>query len=198
MIRQQKKTRNKKKQPQSIWLAKNVRSGNYGMKKVTLIDVDIDRRSAERISEEILATDGDHGFDYDFDKCPEPGKNADVIEQALQDISSDQTDYVVVIVKDSEQVEVLTEDLQVALQLQALLQAALALILTIGIGDDNQANRIMLDMMSRIKETQHIRKVICVDNSFRVQIRVTSTELAFNLQLLLQLLASLLVKLEVA
>lgn len=140
------------------------------------------------------------GFDYDIDKSPIPiGISGDqVVESVLQTEYDEQASYITIVVQDSAEVEILNSDFQAALSLQATLQLALAIILSVVIADEGTYNRVVNDIVTRIQEVQILRRVIKVENSYNVRVQVVATELAFNLQLLLQLMVSILAKLEVA
>lgn len=139
------------------------------------------------------------GFDYDLDKEPYcPSEGDQIVESVLQTEYSEQGTYVTVIVRDSAQVEILNSDFQAALSLQVTLQLALAIILSVAIADDAAYTRILNEIVDRIHEVQLTRRVIEIENSYNVQVQVVATELAFNLQLLLQLMLAIVAKLEVA
>ncbi|WP_067620030.1 spore coat protein [Alicyclobacillus acidiphilus] len=138
-------------------------------------------------------------YDYDLDKFPsESEASSQIVELAEQSVYDDQASYVTVIVKDSAEVQVETADFQAALALQLTLQLALALILSVAIADDATYTRVVNDIVSRIQEVQLLRRVIRIEGSYNVRVRVLATELAFNLQLLLQLMATIVAQLEVA
>ncbi|GMA57463.1 spore coat protein X [Alicyclobacillus sacchari] len=144
------------------------------------------------------------GFDYDVEKQCElpqaelPLENAEIAQNAILEIDDDESSILDIIVKDSENVEIASHDLQAALSLQAALELALAIVLSVSVADGNAASQVRDDLLARICTAQRIRRVIRVDNAYAVRVQVVATELAVQLQLLLQVLAAIVAKLEVA
>ncbi|MCT8137236.1 spore coat protein [Anaerobacillus sp. CMMVII] len=94
-------------------------------------------------------------------------------------------------------VRVSTTDTKAAISLQASLQAAIALIISISIADSSQAERITQDLLQTTKTKQQTLQKIVIDNSQGVNVTTTDTQVALNIQLLLQILLALIVKLDI-
>ncbi|GLV14281.1 hypothetical protein Heshes_19650 [Alicyclobacillus hesperidum] len=143
-------------------------------------------------------------FDYDVDKSCElpqaelPLGDPSIAQNAILEIDDNESSILDIIVKDSANVEINSHDLQAALSLQAALELALAIVLSVSVADGNAASQVTEDLLARICTAQRIRRVIRVDNAYAVRVQVVATELAVQLQLLLQVLAAIVAKLEVA
>ncbi|HET7657607.1 MAG TPA: spore coat protein [Bacillales bacterium] len=102
-----------------------------------------------------------------------------------------------IIIKDSCDIELHTTDTQAAVNLQAGLQVAIALVISITIGDTERANQVTQELLQRVTVSQTTRQQTYIENSRGVNITTTNTDLAVNIQLLLQVLVALLVKLDI-
>lgn len=112
-------------------------------------------------------------------------------------IDNIQESYEQIIVIDSADVEITTTDTQAALSLQVALQAAISLVLSISIGSSREAERITQELMAKVKSKQVNRQQTYVENSRGVRITTTDSDLIVNIQLLLQILIALLVRIDV-
>ncbi|MCF8890904.1 MULTISPECIES: spore coat protein [Priestia] len=121
----------------------------------------------------------------------------DVWQEADQIAKAEQQSFEKIIVKDSENVKVQSTDTQVAATIQAALQIAIAVVVRISIGDNEQGNAVIqeLKQVSSIKQ-KNAQKTI-VENSTNVRVKTTDTDVAVNLQLLLQVLVAILVSLDI-
>lgn len=121
----------------------------------------------------------------------------DVWQEADQIAKTEQQSFEKIIVKDSENVKVQSTDTQVAATIQAALQIAIAIVVRISIGDNEQGNAVIqeLKQVSSIKQ-KNAQKTI-VENSTNVRVKTTDTDVAVNLQLLLQVLVAILVSLDI-
>ncbi|WP_394549224.1 spore coat protein [Priestia aryabhattai] len=121
----------------------------------------------------------------------------DIFQEAEQIAKTEQLSFEKIIVKDSEGVKVHTTDTQVAATIQAALQVAIAVVVRITIGDSEQANGVLeeLKQVSSIKQ-KNAQKTI-IENSTNVRVTTTDTDVAVNLQLLLQVLVAILVSLDI-
>ncbi|MFP7159522.1 spore coat protein [Priestia aryabhattai] len=121
----------------------------------------------------------------------------DVWQEANQIAKAEQQSFEKIIVKDSENVKVQSTDTQVAATIQAALQIAIAVVVRISIGDNEQGNAVIqeLKQVSSIKQ-KNAQKTI-VENSTNVRVKTTDTDVAVNLQLLLQVLLAILVSLDI-
>ncbi|MCD8501867.1 MAG: spore coat protein [Bacillaceae bacterium] len=102
-----------------------------------------------------------------------------------------------IFIKDSCDVSVNTTDTKAAVSLQASLQAVIAIIISISVADSTRAEQITQDLLqaSKIKQITYQKTVI--ENSRNVEVTTTDTQLAVNIQVLLQILVSLLVKFDI-
>ncbi|MED4003633.1 MULTISPECIES: spore coat protein [Priestia] len=121
----------------------------------------------------------------------------DVWQEADQIARTEQQSFEKIIVKDSEGVRVQTTDTQVAATIQAALQIAIAVVIRISIGDNEQGNGVMeeLKQISSIKQKNSQKTII--ENSTNVRVKTTDTDIAVNLQLLLQVLIAILASLDI-
>ncbi|MFP7493059.1 spore coat protein [Terribacillus saccharophilus] len=107
--------------------------------------------------------------------------------------SSKESIYVI----DSIDVEVTTTDTQAALTVQAALQAAISVILSISIADSSKADQVAQELFQKATVKQKNEQKTFIRNSRNVRVTTTDTDLAVNVQLLLQLLLSLLVRVDI-
>ncbi|MEK4523417.1 spore coat protein [Psychrobacillus sp. FSL W7-1457] len=123
--------------------------------------------------------------------------NADVQQNGAQVVSTKQQSYEWIVVKNSEGVDIQTTDTQAALSLQLGIQAAIAAVITITLGDTDQARAVAQDMKQFIKtKQQNVQKTI-IEGSKNVKVTTTDTDLAINIQAMLQVLVSLVAKLDI-
>jgi spore coat protein X len=123
--------------------------------------------------------------------------NADVVQEAVQTVETKQKSYEWIIVKDSECVEVHTTDTQVALSLQAALQVAIAIVISITIGDSDKGNAVVQDLKQFFKSKQSNTQKTIIIGSKNVEVTTTDTQVAVNIQALLQILVAIVAKLDV-
>ncbi|WP_280169450.1 spore coat protein [Priestia megaterium] len=121
----------------------------------------------------------------------------DVWQEADQIAKTEQQSFEKIIVKDSENVKVQSTDTQIAATIQAALQIAIAVVVRISIGDNEQGKGVIeeLKQVSSIKQ-KNAQKTI-VENSTNVRVKTTDTDVAVNLQLLLQVLVAILASLDI-
>lgn len=100
---------------------------------------------------------------------------------------------------DSCDVTVSTMDTKGALSLQASLQAALVIIVTIAIfgGDTDKAEKFSQDLLQTAKIKQINHQVTYIENSRGVKVQTSDTQIAVNIQLLLQLLIAVAVIVDI-
>ncbi|WP_311315641.1 spore coat protein [Neobacillus niacini] len=88
-----------------------------------------------------------------LDQCEKDKKTeADVTQEADQLFTNKQQSFEWIIVKDSEQVDVHTTDTQVAISLQAAIQ--IAIVITITVGDSDKGNAVVEDLKQFFKNKQ--------------------------------------------
>lgn len=98
---------------------------------------------------------------------------------------------------DSADVEVTTTDTQAALTIQAALQAAIAVVLQLSIADSSKADQIAQELFQKATVKQKNEQKTFIKNSRKVRVTTTDTDLAVNVQLLLQVLLALLVRIDI-
>jgi spore coat protein X len=125
------------------------------------------------------------------------GNNADVLQEGDQVALSDQKSHEWIVVKDSEDVEVHTTDTQAAVSLQLGIQVAIAVVISITIGDTDQRNAVVQDLKQFMKTKQKNTQKTVVEGSKHVKVTTTDTDLAVNIQALLQILLAIVVRLDV-
>lgn len=129
----------------------------------------------------------------DFDKK----NNATVSQEADQINVAKQSSYEWIIVKDSECVEVTTTDTQLAIALQAALQIAIAVVISITVGDSDRGKSVVQDLKQFIRTKQSNTQKTIIKGSKGIKVTTTDTQVAVNIQALLQVLAAIVAKLDV-
>lgn len=133
-----------------------------------------------------------------LDHCDDNNKNDAIIDQeAEQKNVTKQSSEEWIIIKDSEFVNVETTDTQAAVSLQVGIQAALAIVLRLAILDSNQVDDVMQDFKQVTRIRQSNRQKTIVEKSKNVEIITQDTDIAVNLQLLIQLLLAVIVTLDI-
>ncbi|WP_027407730.1 spore coat protein [Anoxybacteroides tepidamans] len=140
-----------------------------------------------------------HGYHYGgiYFQNRNNNRNAVVRQRGTQLLSTDQESDELIWVKESCNIAVQTTDTQAAVSLQAGLQLAIALVLSIIVGDTDRGQSIAQEMLQSIDTEQSNRQKIIIDNSKDVNVTTTDTDLAVNVQALLQVLVAIVLKLEV-
>lgn len=118
-------------------------------------------------------------------------QEADQVEDTFQD------SHECIIIRDSCDVTVQTTNTHAAINLQAALQLAIAVVLSISIGDSINNSAIIQELTQRAEITQTTRQKLLIENSHDVHVTTTDTDVAVNIQLLLQVLLALVAKLDV-
>ncbi|WEA47232.1 spore coat protein [Priestia aryabhattai] len=122
----------------------------------------------------------------------------DVSQEADQIAVVEQNSWEKIIIRDSESVRVQTTDTQIAATIQLALQAAIAIVVRITIGDNDQGDRIVQEFkqVAAVTKQQNNQKTV-IENSVNVNVTTIDTSVAVNLQLLLQVLLAILFTLEI-
>ncbi|MEW4267106.1 spore coat protein [Priestia aryabhattai] len=102
-----------------------------------------------------------------------------------------------ILIYDSENVEINTTDTKIGLSIQAALQAAIVVILTISLGSSAQADKVAQELFQKSSIKQINKQRTIVKNSRNVKVTTTDTDIAANIQILIQLLVALLIKLDI-
>ena len=122
---------------------------------------------------------------------------ADVVQDADQFASIDQESDELIFIKDSCNICVHTTNTQAAVSVQAALQLAIALVIRITIGDSENGKNVVQDLHQHFDSEQSNKQKIIIENSKDVKVKTTDTDVAANIQLLLQVLVALVAKLDV-
>ncbi|MEB8697023.1 spore coat protein [Bacillus cereus] len=124
-------------------------------------------------------------------------KNANFLEEAIQTDEIDQVSEEYIEIVDSADVQVTTTDTKAALSIQAALQAAIVVVVSISIADSEKADRVAQELFQKSSIKQINRQKTFIKNSRNVTVTTTDTDIAVNIQILLQILLALLVKLNI-
>lgn len=135
-------------------------------------------------------------LDY-CDHCESKDDDAVVLQEADQLNVNKQKSYEWIIIKGSECVEVHTTDTQVAVSLQAAIQAAIAIVISATLGDSDKGNAVVQDVKQIFKSTQRNTQKTVIHGSKNIKVKTTDTQAAVNIQALLQILLAIVAKLEV-
>ncbi|MBD8848090.1 spore coat protein [Priestia megaterium] len=121
----------------------------------------------------------------------------DVNQLAAQKAETLQFSKEDILIYDSENVEINTTDTKVGLSIQAALQAAIVVILTISLGSSTKADKVAQELFQKSSIKQINKQRTIVKNSRNVKVTTTDTDIAANIQILIQLLVALLIKLDI-
>ncbi|MDF2858339.1 MAG: spore coat protein [Neobacillus sp.] len=132
-----------------------------------------------------------------LDSCDNKGQEADVVQEADQVVKSSQESFEWIVIKDSEGIDVHTTDTQVAVSLQAAIQVAIAIVISITVGDSEKGNAVAQDLKQFFKNKQRNSQKTVIQGSKNVQVTTTDTQVAVNIQALLQILVAIVAKLDV-
>lgn len=124
-------------------------------------------------------------------------ENEDVVQEGEQVVSNKQQSFEWIIVKDSEGVDVQTTDTQAAVSLQLGIQAAIAAVISVTIGDTDQGKSVAQDIQQFISTKQRNVQKTIIEKSKNVKVTTTDTDLAVNIQAMLQILVAIVVKLDI-
>ncbi len=129
------------------------------------------------------------------------GKNdnddEDVKQEVENKVSNKQHSFEWIIVKDSEYVDIHTTDTQAAVSLQLAIQAAIAAVISITIGDSDQSKAVVQDLKQFIKTKQQNTQKIIVEKSKGIEVETTDTNLTVNIQAMLQILVAIVARLDI-
>ncbi|HAF0292633.1 TPA: spore coat protein [Salmonella enterica subsp. enterica serovar Typhimurium var. 5-] len=139
----------------------------------------------------------DHYGKDDHDKKSKKDE-AEVVEQDGVQLSFIEQDSDELIwIKDSCNICVQTTDTQAAVSLQVGLQLAIALVVSITVGDTDRGRNVAQEIFQKLDSEQTNKQKIIIKNSKDINVTTTDTDLAVNIQALLQVLVALVVKLDV-
>ncbi|MBO1515193.1 spore coat protein [Metabacillus bambusae] len=110
---------------------------------------------------------------------------------------SEQDSDEIIFIKDSCHIDVHTTDTQASVSLQVGLQLAIALIVSVTVGDTDRSRIVTQDIFQKVLAQQTNQQKLIIDNSKDVSITTTDTDISLNIQALLQVLIALVVRLDV-
>ncbi|MCU9577812.1 spore coat protein, partial [Bacillus cereus] len=110
--------------------------------------------------------------DYSF------SKNANFLEEAIQTDEIDQISEEYIEIVDSADVQVTTTDTKAALSIQAALQAAIVVVVSISIADSEKADKITQELFQKSAIKQINRQKTFIKNSRNVTVTTTDTDIA--------------------
>ncbi|WP_230933869.1 spore coat protein [Priestia sp. TSO9] len=123
--------------------------------------------------------------------------NAEVVQDADQLSLIDQESDELIWIKDSCDINVTTTDTQAAIGIQVAIQVAIAIVIRIAIGDTAQKDGVLQDLLQLSEIEQTNKQKIYIENSKDVEITTTDTDVALNVQVLLQVLVAIIVLVDV-
>ncbi|MBP1968460.1 spore coat protein X [Virgibacillus natechei] len=124
-------------------------------------------------------------------------QDATVVQEADQYSFMEQESAEMIWVKESCNIKVDTTDTQVGVSLQAGLQLAITLVINLTVADSNQGEAVSQELVEYFNAEQVNKQKIFIYNSKDINISTTDTDLAVNVQALLQLLIALVVMIDV-
>ncbi|MBN6186185.1 spore coat protein [Aneurinibacillus sp. BA2021] len=146
----------------------------------------------------------DHDYQYkrfsalDPNCCHPMERKANVDQEARQIENTVQKSNELIIVKDSCDVTVETTDTQAAVNIQAALQFAIALVIDISVASSDRSSRITQELLQKINVKQANNQKTVIENSRGVKVTTTDTDVSVNVQLLAQILAALVARINIA
>ncbi|MGD7010175.1 spore coat protein [Metabacillus sp. 84] len=100
-------------------------------------------------------------------------------------------------IKDSNEITVETTDTQLALSIQAAIQAAIALVINLTIADSSRAEQVTQHILTSAVLQQRKKQRIIIIGSENVTVKATDTDVSISLQLLIQILLALLLQIDI-
>ena len=123
---------------------------------------------------------------------------AEVAQDADQVTSEFQESDELIVIKDSCNISVQTTETTAAVSLQIALQLAIALIIRVTIADSDDSNSVVQDLLQHFDSDQKNVQKIYVENSKDVSIKTTDTDIAANVQVMLEALLAIVAELDIA
>jgi len=120
-----------------------------------------------------------------------------VTEEAGEYSFMDQESAELIWVKESCNIKVQTTNTQVGLSLQAALQLAISFVLKISLADSNEGEAVSQELLQKFSLEQTNKQKIYIYNTKDANVYTTDTDLAVNIQLLLQVLVALVVMIDI-
>ncbi|MFJ5769855.1 spore coat protein [Psychrobacillus sp. NPDC093180] len=138
------------------------------------------------------------GMEHQANRWSDDYSNDAIVLEDIDQLSSvHQESDELIWIRNSCNISVQTTDTQAAVSLQVGLQLAIALVVSIAIGDSDRSHAVAQDIFQQFNDEQTNKQVIYIDNSKDVNIVTTDTDLSVNIQVLLEVLVALIIKLDV-
>ncbi|MGG0750305.1 spore coat protein [Priestia megaterium] len=131
------------------------------------------------------------------DESSEERFDVEVLQDANQVSLVDQESDELIWIKDSCDIKVRTTDTQAAVALQVALQVAIAVVIRIAIGDNIEDNGVFQDLLQLSEIEQVNKQKIFIENSKDVTVTTSDTDVALNIQVLVQILVAIIVILDI-
>lgn len=133
-----------------------------------------------------------------LDYCDTNNKNeAEILHVGHQYTNVKQRSFEEIIIRNSEGVDVNTTDRQVAVSLQLGIQAAIGAVIIAAIGDSDQQKAVVQDIKQFTKSKQLNYQRTVIEGSRKVAVTTIDTDVAVNIQALLQVLVAIVAKLDI-
>lgn len=134
-----------------------------------------------------------------LDNCYYDKHNDATVDQDADQINTvEQKSFEWIIVRDSEGVDIVTTDTQLAISLQAAIQAAIAIVISITVADSDRSRAVVNDLKQFVRTKQRNNQKTIVQGSKGITVTTTDTQVAVNINALLQVLAAIVARLDVA
>ncbi len=130
--------------------------------------------------------------DEDKQRMAEVAQDADQFNVEIQE--SDE----VIFIKDSGNISVRTTETTAAVSLQIALQLAIALVIKISIADSDDSDSVVQDLLQHFDSEQKSVQRIHIENSKDITVETTDTDIAANVQVLLEALLAIVAQLDIA
>jgi spore coat protein X len=121
----------------------------------------------------------------------------DIFQPGRQFSIEEQESTELIFIKESCNVRVQSTDTQAAVSLQIGIQLAIALVLSITIADSERSTAVAQELFQKVHSEQSNVQRVIIRNSKDVSVTTTDTDLAINIQALLQVLVAIIVRLDV-
>ncbi|MCU7746744.1 spore coat protein [Priestia megaterium] len=131
------------------------------------------------------------------DESSEERFDVEVLQDADQVSLIEQESKELIWIKDSCDIRVRTTDTQAAVALQVALQVAIAVVIRIAIGDNIEDNGVFQDLLQLSEIEQVNKQQIFIENSKDVTVTTSDTDVALNIQVLVQILVAIIVILDI-
>lgn len=123
---------------------------------------------------------------------------ADLTQDANQFAAMEQDSDELIFIKDSCNICVHTTATQASASLQIALQLTIALVIRITLFDTDKGNSIAEDLLQYFDSEQTNKQKIVIENSKDINVKTSDTDIAVNINALLEVLLSLVAKLDIA